>query len=247
MQSIDSALAAFDPLSLEDLDSCALMNRIDTKYVLTSQQLLGLINSIHAEYRVLEIDNKRLFSYQSLYFDTPNHQCYLEHHNRALGRQKYRIRQYVETGISFLEVKSKNNKGRTNKVRIPLENMEQTLSNDSRQFIKEVTGKDIDLLPQLVSDFQRITLVARNHTERSTIDLNLSFKAEDKTHSLPNIVIVEVKQGSRDQFSPIRAQLKQQHIRAMRVSKYCLGTMLLKPHLKHNRFKAKLRALEKIA
>ena len=33
MISIDSHIKAFDPISLDEMDSVALMNRVDTKYL----------------------------------------------------------------------------------------------------------------------------------------------------------------------------------------------------------------------
>ncbi|QEG36365.1 polyphosphate polymerase domain-containing protein [Bythopirellula goksoeyrii] len=236
-----------DPISLAEMDSHALMNRIDTKYVLGIAHLPELLESIRYSYRVLCIEAVRLSPYSTLYFDTPGHECYRQHHNGKLNRHKFRIRQYQSSGTCFLEVKAKNNKGRTKKQRIAIDRFEESLSPSSRSFIEAVTGYFPELIPQLWSSFSRITLVNRNQPERVTLDLDLAFSDGDTRRSMPNIIIAEVKQEFDDRRSPMREHLRRHHVRQMRVSKYCLGTVLLKPHLKCNLFKSKLHSISKIA
>ena len=38
---------------------------------------------------------------------------FLDHHNRRVNRNKIRFREYVGSNLTFLEVKTKNNKGKT--------------------------------------------------------------------------------------------------------------------------------------
>ena len=70
------------------------------------------------QYEVLEIDNKRFFKYQNLYFDTDDFFFYHQHHNRNLSRYKVRFRRYVDTNQCYFEVKHKNNKRKTLKSRL---------------------------------------------------------------------------------------------------------------------------------
>ncbi|TWU27736.1 polyphosphate polymerase domain-containing protein [Bythopirellula polymerisocia] len=245
--SSPDVLLALDPISLGEMDSHALMNRIDTKYVLSAGHLQTLLESVGTYYRVLSVDSVRLSTYNTLYFDTPDYECYLQHHNGKLNRRKIRIRQYQSSGACFLEVKAKNNKGRTKKQRIPIAGFEDSLSSSSKDFIEMVTGSRFDLTPQLQSSFSRITLVNRQQPERVTLDLGLEFRHRDERRDMPNIIIAEVKQEFDDLRSPMREYFRRLHIRPMRLSKYCLGTVLLKPHLKYNLFKSKLTAICKIA
>jgi hypothetical protein len=104
-----------------------------------------------------------------------------------------------------------------------------------------------ELVPQLRSGFSRITLVHRDQPERVTLDFDIAFSHDNRTECCPGIVIAEVKQNRNQRNSPTRELMHQRHIRPMRVSKYCLGSVLLKPALKYNRFKSKLRAIRKIA
>ena len=104
-------LGTFESVTLKQLDSVELQNRIDTKYVLTQDQLLALLRGIRDEQFVLEIDERRLFNYKTVYYDTADFQFFKDHHNGKTNRFKVRIRKYVESEILFLEVKH-NFKGR---------------------------------------------------------------------------------------------------------------------------------------
>ncbi len=236
-----------ETISLAEMDAHALMNRVDTKYVLGVNHLQSLLETIEPFYRVLSVDSVRLTPYKTLYFDTPDYKFYLQHHNGKLNRRKIRIRQYQSSGACFLEVKAKNNKGRTDKQRIAIDGFEETLSESSRQFIEEVSGSSPELTPQLKSSFSRITLVSRLQPERVTFDLGLVFSHLDEQREMQNIIIAEVKQEYDNFRSPMREYLRRIYIRPMRVSKYCLGSALLKPNLKSNLFKYKLNSIRKIA
>lgn len=247
MDTVRHILATMDTIGLEQMNACALMNRVDTKYVFGVDHLSSILESIAFDYQVLNVGSSALSQYETLYFDTRDHQCYLQHHNGKLNRHKYRMRRYVASGLCFLEVKTKNNKGRTKKERVAVDNIEPTLSPSSLEYLREFIGADTNLLPQLWCEFWRITLVALERQERTTLDVGLVFSHDGKRYELPDIVIAEVKQPKLDRCSPIRTAFKRQGVQEMRVSKYCLGCIYLKPYLKHNRFKTKLNAIHKIA
>ena len=120
MSELIKQISLFEPISLSEMDSVKLMNRSDTKFVFSNQTLLQTLPKLQGYYRVLEIENIRLSSYQSLYYDTEDFQFYHQHHNGKTNRNKVRYREYIDSGISFLEIKHKNNKGKTIKKRIPV-------------------------------------------------------------------------------------------------------------------------------
>ena len=247
MAGADEILGSMGSVSLAEIDDYQLLDRRDTKYVFASPILPTLLARLSDDYRVLSVEDTRLFQYRTLYFDTPDCLCLSQHHNRRSNRCKFRIRQYASTGTCFLEVKTKNHKGRTDKQRIPLDRFEDSLSTSSREFIESVAGQVPELTLQLSTSFYRITLVHRDQLERVTFDLEMEFVHGEMRGDLPGIVIAEVKQESDDRHSLLRALLRHAGIRPLRVSKYCLGSALLKPHLKCNRFKSKLRRIRAIA
>lgn len=244
---LERVIDSLESISLAEMDSVALMNRVDTKFVLDREVLTELIEQVSSEYRVLEVEGVRISPYATLYFDTPQLDCYIDHHNGKLNRRKFRMRKYVTSGISFLEVKVKNNRGRTDKRRVAMADIEEVMSPESEDFIRSVTGESPELKPQIWTHFTRVTLVNRHEAERVTIDWNLDFRSPDAATQLPNIVIAEIKQESDNRWTPVRQQLRNLTIRPMRISKYCLGSMLLRPDLKHNRFKKKWLAIQRMA
>jgi hypothetical protein len=176
---------------------------------------------------------------------------FIMHQNGKLNRQKIRIRSYLDSQISFLEVKNKNNKGRTSKVRIPV-NSSHILSVEDLQenkcFLEENSlFKTYQLEPVLTNNFNRITLVNNNATERVTIDLNLSFSnyqtGEEK--ELNQLVVLELKQDGL-QYSDFRNELNRLRIKPVSFSKYCMGTVLTNPNIKYNRFKRKWNLINKL-
>ena len=58
------------PISLEEMSGIKLMNRTDTKYVATINQLLGFLQAVEGKYYIQEINGLRIASYHTTYFDT---------------------------------------------------------------------------------------------------------------------------------------------------------------------------------
>ena len=101
-------------ITLDQMRDVKLMNRIDTKYILSYDEVLQLLEAAAANnYFVQIIDGVRACRYETLYYDTSDREMFVVHHNRKLTRQKLRTRTYVESGISFFEIKNKSNRGRT--------------------------------------------------------------------------------------------------------------------------------------
>nr|WP_311380158.1 carbohydrate-binding domain-containing protein [Arthrobacter sp. ISL-72] len=116
------AVRLLPPVGLEELNAeAALQTRVDRKYVVPETLAQELLAAFDAEVRVLEMDGSRCFAYDSVYFDTAQLDSYLL---AALGRRrryKVRTRTYVDSAISFLEVKTEGAREATVKERIPYE------------------------------------------------------------------------------------------------------------------------------
>ncbi|MCK5820777.1 MAG: polyphosphate polymerase domain-containing protein [Bacteroidales bacterium] len=247
MIDFHNKLLQFSPIFLEDMGSVKLMNRTDTKYLLHIDQLGEVLDAALGEHLVLEINGKRIMGYESLYFDTPDHRMYILHHNKKLNRYKVRIRQYLDSKDFFLEVKFKNNKGRTSKKRITISGNDAISESASVKFIeKRSPFSPSQIEPKLNTKFERITLVNPEKKERITIDMNLTFHNSKESIKIPYLVIVEVKREINSDSDGFGQLLREQRIFKKRISKYCLGTNLLYPEKKHNRFKPKILYLKKL-
>jgi hypothetical protein len=246
MDELIEALSRFSPISLDQMDQVQLLDRIDTKYILNQEKLSALLGKIANSYFVLSIDGELLHPYETLYFDTPAYDLYKMHHNGHQNRYKLRFRKYVNSGISFFEVKLKTNTHRTIKKRVSVTNIEESLTEKQQQFVHDCTKDQYnDYLPSLRVKFNRITLVNLIAGERLTIDINLNYGDENGEKNINNIAIVEVKQ-QKHSVSPFRQLMRENRLHEFYLSKYCLGITCLHESLKKNRFKRKLMALNKL-
>lgn len=229
------------------MNAVSLMKRTDTKYLIHVKLLASILDDLQKEYQVLEVDTKRIMNYSSVYFDTPEFKFYFDHHNGKANRTKIRQRKYVDSGLTFLEIKQKNGKGETNKSRIEISDFELDLSKKSNAFILETTSKKFNLQPSLWNRFKRITLVNLKDNERVTIDLHLTYSMNDLEKTYHNLVVIEVKQHRFDRKSMFVKTLKKNSYNPYSISKYCIGIVNLYPHLKYNLFKRKLLKINKIS
>ena len=110
MNELTSLKNDFQAISLSEMDDVKLMSRTDTKFAFNDIKLPVLLQKLSEHYRILEIEGERIHHYKSLYFDTEDRKFYLDHHNSRVNRNKIRFREYVGSGLTFLEIKLKNNK-----------------------------------------------------------------------------------------------------------------------------------------
>ncbi len=240
-------LNSFSPISLKEMDSVALLNRIDTKFVMPIAQLWQALPTLQPDYKVLTMQGQRMNHYRTLYFDTPDFDLYHLHVNGRADRFKVRSREYIDSHISFLEVKHKTRKDRTIKSRIATDQPVVWMTEDAEDWLQNVLPYDSrSLEPKIWNTFTRITLVSKNQCERVTLDVDLAFYTAHKVIHLDGIAVAEVKVAGQDQVSNFLAQMRNQKIHPRGFSKYCIGTSLLYEQVKKNNLKSKLLWLNKI-
>lgn len=247
----DGVLMEMQPIGLDDMKAVRLMNRVDQKYMASADMLEALLERIADGYYVQQIDGNPLAPYRTLYFDTDDLRMYTMHHNKKLNRQKLRVRTYRSTDTTFFEIKNKDNKKKTRKVRIPID---VTLFDNCLEvpevarFVNENTPYPVGTLhPCLENRFERITLVDKGMSERVTIDRGIMFhnRATGNSADISQLMVIEVKHEAGAPTSDIKRALHELHVLPRRMSKYCIGTALTDPAAKSNRFKPKLLFIEK--
>ncbi len=245
---------SFSPISLTQMDQVKLLNRQDTKLVIPVKQMNTLLEVLAPDYYMLEVANKRISAYTSLYYDTVDWESYSEHHNGHKNRYKVRYRNYVDSDLSFFEIKFKSNKNRTVKtrIRVPQEHIVTELGAEEIELLRATTPLDPALLfPMVWVYYKRMTLVSKDLSERVTVDLEIGFhrfgeQAEPIIHS-PDLAIIEIKQERFNRKSIALRTLHDEKIFPIRLSKYCLGVMsCYDGQIKKNSFKAKLLRIAKI-
>lgn len=241
----------FATITLDQMRGVKLMNRIDTKYVLSEAEVLELLRRAAVlRYRVQVIGSVRACRYDTLYYDTAERKMYVVHHNQQLTRQKIRTRRYVESDVTFLEIKNKSNRGRTRKRRVEIAGQEfyDFGSNGSAMelFMEQSRYAAEALSPALSTKFLRITLVNKAMSERLTIDLDLRYEdvRTGRQAMVERMAIVELKQDGLS-ASQMKRLLREMRIQPLKVSKYCLGTALTVADVKKSRYRVKVRDIRK--
>lgn len=244
MLEINRILKTMPSITLNEVKSIHLMERKDFKFIACISFLPSLLEAMTPYFRVQVVKEKRIAHYSTQYLDTPHLDMFVMHQDGILNRQKIRIRSYTDSNVSFLEIKNKNERGWTKKLRVP-NNLPVVLSgkelDTNKQFLADNSLFDVNKLePSLISHFNRITLVNNEKTERVTIDLNLSFMncRTGKTKLLDKMMVMELKQeGWR--HSHFRDIIDRLHIKQFSFSKYCIGIALTNPNVRYNRFEKK--------
>ena len=247
MSVLTDILSTFAPISLEQMSEVKLMNRIDRKFVTTTDRRYQLLQMARQDYYIQEIDGERNPEYDTTYFDTVAFDMYNQHQWNHANRQKIRFRTYCISGLQFMEVKTKNNHGRTKKKRMEVSDM-NVCESGKRTFLSKHLRYQADTLqPVLNNHFHRITLVNKAKTERLTIDSALCFHnlVSGKDKDMGNLVIIELKRDGLC-YSPVLEMLHQLHIHPHGFSKYCMGSALTNTQLPIHRFKSNLIEINKI-
>lgn len=243
-------LNRFEPITLAEMADVALQDRTDTKYLLHERELYSALSGLSDAYRVLDIEGLRLNRYRTLYFDTADFALFQRHHVGARERFKVRTRNYVDSQLSFLEVKHKISQNRTVKNRIQTPAFLTWLPPETGEFLNDYLPLTPDALePKVWNEYTRITLVSTRRLERLTLDLDLRFTYGGRTVALPGLAIAEVKRdglGHSGHDSDFMRQMRVLRLRPTGFSKYCAGVAMLHEDVKHNNFKPKLRQVSKL-
>lgn len=236
------------PITLEEMTGVKLMNRIDTKFLTTLPALEQLLTLASDDFLVQEANELRNSPYYTCYFDTHDARMYYDHQRGKKSRRKIRIREYVNSGQTpFLEIKDKNNKGRTKKKRVIMEKGDSIKEYDS--FIcSHSEFSTTELLPKIENRFNRITLVNKEKTERITIDTSLEFHnfVSNRDFVLPQLVIIEWKRDGMSLKSCLKPLLNQLRIHESGFSKYIIGMALTDKELPQNKIKQRLVYIKKL-
>jgi hypothetical protein len=245
---VSDRLAAAAPIGLAELDAAAgLQHRIDTKYLITPQQLDQVADRLSSTHRRLVIDGISAFAYRSSYLDTPGHACFHAHRQGRRLRFKIRTRCYDDTGLCRFEIKLKDGRGGTDKhARTVSATQFATVPDLAPAFVSDVLAArygiaaPTDLAPRLLVSHHRHTLAARSGACRVTLDTGLRFTAGPITAGLhDDLVLVETK--SARGRSDADGLLRRAGARPVNLSKYCAGMALTHPHLPDQPWRPLLR------
>ena len=248
--SVANCLEQFQPISLDALNGKAeMLERIDNKYIMPAEQLLPALEALKDIFDVLDIEGQRVFSYATRYFDDAELRGYYDHHQRRRKRVKARVRQYVDAGFSYLEVKVNELRSMTAKRRMkvgaPLRSLDDPCMDFVRTCYRDCYGDEFqkELQPVILIEYQRITLVAKEGGERLTIDTGMRFNGPQRSCAAdPSIFIIETKSARGNGIAD--KIFRAQHATVTkRVSKFCIGMAVTGQVVRYNGFLPAMRKL----
>jgi hypothetical protein len=233
------------PVGLADvLAHAALDRRTDLKYVTPLAVLPALVARLGPRFQVLEIHGRRMFGYQSVYFDTPDLLTYRQHLQNNRRRFKVRTRTYVDSGECMLEVKVQGCRSATIKHRRmhPVDERFE-LGGDACRFVAAHAGAPHDparLRPVLLTSYHRLTLVDLSGGVRITCDADLMCRSGDRwIEGLRDRLLIETKStGPQSALAHVFHDLG---LRSTALSKYCLGLSMLADNLRANPWQRTMR------
>ncbi len=248
ISGIGHIISSLPSITLEDLTAVDFDSRVDTKFVFHCDKINAFLEKVKDDLVVLEVNDKRLFEYENLYFDTKEFSFFQHHHAGIANRSKVRARKYDAEGPYYFEVKNKTNKGKTIKYRIPLPQFEEFETPETAYLVNEYTGLNFREMPNKTRiHYKRITLSNKALTEKLTLDFEMTSSNDSASFEFKNLVIAEVKQIHYSSKSPYIRTLKELKIYKTSFSKYCASVSLLNTTLKQNRFKGIRTNVKKIA
>jgi hypothetical protein len=240
-----AATSRLSPVGLaEILEHAALDTRADLKYVLPLGTLPALIARLGPRWQVLEIDGRRAFGYQSVYFDTSDLLCYRQHLQGKRHRFKVRTRTYLDSADCVLEVKTRGARGATVKHRRPHPaDQSHQLNDDDYRFVEEQiqpSRLEAPLHPVFATAYHRLTLVNLSDGVRMTCDADLVLRnARTSAEGLRDRLLVETKAASAK--TALTHTFHDLGVRPVVFSKYCVAVALLGDNVPANPWQRTLR------
>jgi hypothetical protein len=239
-QAVHDSSWSVGSISLAELnESAELLTRVDNKYFVPAATFHQLIAAL-PELQVLEIDGRRTFYYESVYFDTPDLLTYRAHLQQRRRRFKVRTRTYVDSGLCMFEVKTTGTRGNTVKERIEYPVADRTvLNNEAYAFMARTLweafgyGIPVGMQISMVNLYRRTTFAAPSEGSRLTCDVAVScHSAQASIWDNGSHVLVESKSANGD--GQADRMLRWLGVRPVSVSKYCVGIAALYPGMGGN-------------
>lgn len=240
LAALRTAQRGLEPISLADVLMVAeLQTRVDRKYLVGPAVLQTLVDRVGPTHRVLEIEGRRDFRYDSVYFDTPEMTSYTQAARGRRSRFKVRTRTYLDSDQCLLEVKTAGGRDQTVKDRMPYRTVDrERLDGRAREFVDDrvdLPDGAGSLAPVLSTRYSRTTLVDAASGSRLTCDADLRVvDATGREQLLGGLVLVETK--SAGPALAADRELWRLGERPVRISKFCVGMATLDPSLPANRW-----------
>ena len=113
INKIENIVNQFDPIDLKQMDEVSLMRRVDQKFTLPIDELLEILPILSRNYKCLEINNNRIFSYNTEYFDTKDNKMFLAHQNEKQNTSNAIVLKHNKKQIEAQDLLSNKTESKT--------------------------------------------------------------------------------------------------------------------------------------
>ena len=248
----DSVWSRFDTITLAEMNATArMMTRVDRKYLLSTAEATMLVDALPAGTRILTVNGQFWQHYRTSYLDSSRWGSYYTAAHKRRRRYKIRMRNYVDSGLAFLEVKTRGPRKTTvkNRMPIPVEAVGgEGVPPECVPWLAGIADElhiavDVeDLRPTLRTEYWRATVTLPG-CGRVTLDTSLAWRSSrgGELHGL-DLVFVETKSGASP--SVVDRQLWSYGHRPVRVSKFGTGLAVMHPELPSNKWRPAMKKFE---
>ena len=209
-------------------------NRLESKFLIHKSVLPSLSEILKPSFQIFENQNSNELVYQTIYFDTENLDMFRHHVAGKLPRTKIRIRKYMNSQDTFLEIKEKDNRSHIQKYRQQISDYEII---DSK-FIQNHSSFSMQALRNKIQiDYHRIAFISSYYSCRLNLDFEIQYNDfHENSFRFNNLIILEIKYTNYSDAKILFNELKKLGIRPSNFSKYCFGLFALNQKV-HSRYK----------
>ena len=221
-----------------------MIERVELKFLVERTKTLRLLQAL-AEKNILLQDpftdkDTGWYTIESLYFDTPDHNCFMDSIEGYPIRNKIRIRHYRDASYhicstDMLELKTKNLQ-HVCKIRSPYPTIPNNLISCFKFNNLSVPGPWVQVV---VIEYERYAfMLSLDDTLRITLDIDVRSKVPNDFSGPhrgvvflnPRYAILEIKGSNQESIRTFYTFLcKYLSVQPTRFSKYCLGVLSIIP------------------
>jgi hypothetical protein len=248
---LDETLSRF---SVSNPDLISVTDTLPSKvksfrYVISLGLLYEFLEAVSENYVILPSGSNLRSVNSMVYYDLPDYRLFRDHMKGKAARCQVKLKNIQDSQYPMFEVKFRSNKGVTGKYLLPFDkDINQLFGGGVSDKFYGLTGLNVyELRPALGSCSDKFVLIDRESHERIEVDAGLQFALPGSGEDglLIPLAVVRIS-GIPENESPTARFFHERRIKTMTFSRYLLGGSLLLTGMKSNRYKHKIRQIQKI-
>ncbi|HAX95946.1 MAG TPA: hypothetical protein DCY35_05415 [Prolixibacteraceae bacterium] len=247
----EEALSGF---AVSDTDNAVVSMQVPTKskslrFVVSMGLLHEFLDAVRKDYAVFPFGPDLTALNSMVYYDVPGFRLFRDHMNGKAARCQVKLKDAQGNQSPKFEVKFRSNKGVTEKHFLAFDkDFNPLFTGEVADKFHQLTGVAVtDLSPALSSGSDKFILLNSDHLERIEVDAGLRFALPGSREDGLVIPLAVVRiSGIPEIGSEATRFFQRRSIRTLSFSRYMLGGSFLLKGQKSNRYKNKIRQIQKI-